>query len=108
DAAGDTSSFTIAVTVIPKCGDGLLQANEECDDDGTESADGCDATCHVEAGWLCQGEPSRCTPMCGDGVIVGGEGCDDGNHAPGDGCASCQVELGWECSGAPSVCVRGA
>ncbi len=32
----------------PQCGNGVLEAGEECDDGNTQNGDGCDATCHLE------------------------------------------------------------
>ena len=59
------------------CGDGLLDAGEQCDDGN----DGCDSACRFEG--------------CGDGVTVIGEECDDGNRRSGDGCdSSCFLEGG--------------
>lgn len=75
----ETSPTTGAV---PLCGNGLLEAGEECDD-GAENDDS--ATCK-----------SDCTAnVCGDGVLLpSAEVCDDGNIQPGDGCdATCQVEV---------------
>ncbi|WP_428261385.1 DUF4215 domain-containing protein [Haliangium sp.] len=67
----------------PRCGDGVLDPGEDCDDGNQASNDGCDSECRLEA------EPDR----CGNGVVDPGEGCDDGNQANGDGCdAECQLE----------------
>jgi cysteine-rich repeat protein len=97
-------------TVEYVCGDGAVDPGEDCDDGDLTGGDGCGATCGVEAGWTCTGEPSACTMMagsCGDGAISAGEACDDGDQIGGDGCsAQCQVEAGWECSGAPSTCTQ--
>ncbi len=46
-----------------RCGDGMLNAGEECDDGNRTADDGCDAECLLE---------------CGDGVLQTGEGCDPG------------------------------
>jgi cysteine-rich repeat protein len=108
DAEGRTFDFTIPFTVISICGDGQVVASEACDDDGTENADGCDAVCEVEAGWLCFGSPSDCHTRCSDGLVVGSEECDDGNHDNGDGCRYCIEMPGWECTGEPSACVEVA
>jgi MYXO-CTERM domain-containing protein len=91
------------------CGDGKLGAmGEICDDGNASNGDGCSATCQIEPGWQCAGEPSVCTPICGDGLIVGDEGCDDKNLVSGDGCsAACVIEPGYSCSGQPSVCSPG-
>jgi cysteine-rich repeat protein len=45
------------------CGDGIITLTEGCDDSGTTPGDGCDASCQVEPGWICTGEPSVCTPV---------------------------------------------
>ena len=89
----------------PLCGDGIVDASEECDDGGESAAcDGdctlaycTDATVNGSAGEICDGgKGSRvcdfdCTPtLCGDGVVnsVAGERCEDGNAIDGDGCDS--------------------
>ena len=47
----------------PTCGDGVIEGTEECDDNGTVPGDGCDASCEIEPGWTCEGEPSVCTEL---------------------------------------------
>ena len=60
----------------PKCGNGVVDAGEECDDGNTNSADGCTNSCTI----------------CGNGVVTAPEQCDDGNLTGGDGCEpSCIV-----------------
>lgn len=60
---------------VPTCGDGILQAPEECDN-GALNAD--DAACKVD-----------CTlAYCGDGLVGPGEACDDGNTSDLDMCNS--------------------
>ena len=88
-----------------ECADGVLQGSESCDDGDTDPNDGCSATCTVEGGWTCTGEPSVCTENCGNGALDAGETCDDGDAASGDGCSdACTVENGYTCTGQPSVC----
>ena len=73
--------FDFETRCLPFCGDGVVTDDEECDDGGRMTGDGCGAGCLIEA--------------CGDGVVQGelGEGCDDGNLVSGDGCdAACKVE----------------
>src|SRR5215510_11433025 len=52
----------------PKCGDGKVDAGEECDDGNTASGDGCSPTCKREASTACslipQGSCSDSTPAC--------------------------------------------
>jgi len=38
----------------------LLDPGEQCDDDNTESGDGCSETCTAELDYVCTGEPSVC------------------------------------------------
>ncbi|MFO0555218.1 MAG: hypothetical protein U0271_42965 [Polyangiaceae bacterium] len=49
------SDFEITVDVATPsfCGDGVLDADEACDDGGSQSGDGCDAACFVEDGLAC-------------------------------------------------------
>jgi len=82
------------------CGDGALDAGEQCDDGNVTSGDGCSTICQLEDGWSCPtpGQPCQRTATCGDGLVQGSEQCDDGNMASGDGCSStCSVESGYVC-----------
>ena len=66
------------------CGDGVVQAGEQCDDGNAVSSDGCSATCQTE-----QVQQN----LCGNSVLEVGEQCDDGNIKDNDGCSStCQTE----------------
>ena len=78
----DTSSCTFV------CGDGSVDAGEGCDDSNATAGDGCDATCAVESGWQCAGDPSVCTAICGDGQVLGTETCDGANV----GAETCQTQ----------------
>ncbi|NMC69299.1 MAG: DUF4215 domain-containing protein, partial [Myxococcales bacterium] len=65
------------------CGNGVVEAGEECDDGNRNDFDGCSGRCFVEIA------------RCGDGVRMGSEECDDGNRTPGDGCdQNCRRETG--------------
>ena len=62
-----------------RCGDGVLQLEEMCDDGGLVNGDGCSSSCTLE--------------QCGDGVVQAREGCDDGNADDLDGCSRlCRIE----------------
>ena len=98
------------------CGDGALDAGEECDDGNASDTDGCLTTCRrarcgdgfVEAGVEecdlgaanADAPDAGCRPdcrlqRCGDGVVdaTHGEQCDDANALAGDGCSPrCWVE----------------
>jgi cysteine-rich repeat protein len=45
--SGDGCSDTCQVE--GGCGDGVVQAGEQCDDDNLDSGDGCDSSCRSEA-----------------------------------------------------------
>ncbi|HMV67419.1 MAG TPA: choice-of-anchor A family protein, partial [Myxococcota bacterium] len=93
-----------------RCGDGIPQAGEQCDDGNAVNNDACTNTCTTprcgdgipQAGEQCDdGNASNfdaCTTSCrtaacGDGYLQPGETCDDGNNANNDGCnAACQPE----------------
>ncbi len=106
--ASPCSGIITLVSLPVICGDGFVEGTETCDDDGTTPDDGCDASCQIETGWICVGEPSLCSWACGNGVIDHiwwDEACDDGGTTPGDGCDdSCQIESDWTCAGEPSIC----
>lgn len=91
-----------AFELQPVCGNGDVEAAEECDDGNTVDGDGCNADCVLE--------------FCGDGVVQSNEGCDDGNTVDGDGCnANCVLEscgdgveqTGEECDDGNSVNTDG-
>ncbi|NMC71181.1 MAG: DUF4215 domain-containing protein, partial [Myxococcales bacterium] len=55
------------------CGNGVVEAGEECDDGNSLNDDGCTVLCTF--------------PRCGDGLLDrSSEECDDRNADPGDGC----------------------
>ena len=73
-----TFAYTLQASLALKiCGNGIVEAPEQCDGGPTCAAD--------------------CTliPICGDGIISGAEICDDSNTVNGDGCSSaCTFEGG--------------
>jgi cysteine-rich repeat protein len=86
------------------CGDGIIDAGEECDDANVDPTDGCTNTCTI-CGDSVVTAPEECDPPgagcalnctlegCGNGLIEAGETCDDGNTADGDACpATCVIE----------------
>ncbi len=56
------------------CGDGVVQASEQCDDGNIVDNDGCSGRCMDE--------------FCGDGTVQPPEQCDDGNTRSNDDCSS--------------------
>jgi cysteine-rich repeat protein len=78
--------------MLPGCGDGRVDAVEQCDDGNQSNIDGCTNLCR--------------SPACGDGFQQSGEECDDGNLVASDLCTnSCRkpecgdaiVQSGEEC-----------
>jgi cysteine-rich repeat protein len=67
--------FNINCVPEPYCGDGHVDAGEECDDGNTDNGDGCSANCQIEE-----------QPYCGDGIKQSNEQCDDGNSNNLDSC----------------------
>ncbi len=54
------SSAAASQATTSSCGNAFKDASEACDDGNLKAGDGCDATCHLEPGWLCAGTPSQC------------------------------------------------
>lgn len=81
--------------MLVNCGNGLVEADESCDDGNRSDDDGCSSRCQLEAGWTCESTPmSVCVELCGDGVVTPGEECDlgTGNGDPVGGCGlDCRV-----------------
>jgi cysteine-rich repeat protein len=79
-------TFYVLPPKPPCCGDGRVDAGEQCDDGNTAGGDGCSSDCKLEP---------PAPPHCGDGHVDPGEACDDGNTTDGDGCsATCTLEIG--------------
>lgn len=82
---------------LDTCGDGVIDAEEDCDDGNATVMDGCSG-CRVDPQYTCTGQPSECH-TCGDGFRNAGEQCDDGELIDQDspGCENCLIVPGWEC-----------
>ncbi len=82
------------------CGDGFLEANEQCDDGNTVGGDCCDATCSFEvAGSACADDANLCTDDVCDGAgacthASNTVACDD--HS---GCTQNDACSGGTCTG---------
>ena len=83
----------VCTSTVLRCGNGVPDSGELCDDGNFTDGDGCDSNCTLTG--------------CGNGIRTSGEGCDDGNLARGDGCAAtCQPETMLD--DAAQKCVNGA
>jgi cysteine-rich repeat protein len=58
-SSGGIAGGGVGGASVDHCGDGILDSGEACDDKNAVTGDGCNR-CSREAGWLCQGQPSRC------------------------------------------------
>jgi cysteine-rich repeat protein len=85
--------ITCTFTNTQTCGNGDVQAGEQCDDGDLDNADGCSNLCQIEQGFECNGEPSVCTPIAEicDGVDNNANGQTDEGfpNTDGDGQADC-------------------
>ncbi len=75
------------------CGNGTLEALEQCDDGNRTNGDGCSSGCVIETTVV-----PPVPQVCGNGTREGTEQCDDGNTISGDGCtAACVLEIPAQC-----------
>jgi len=109
-------SMCVEEVLEGKCGNGILDDGEECDDGNNNvvgadltkrGGDGCTPDCKIEVGWRCYNTPFNTRTLCehnecGDSFINPKspefEECDDGNLIDGDGCTSeCKKMRGYFC-----------
>jgi cysteine-rich repeat protein len=77
--AGPVFSTDVPALGSANCGNGMLDAGEQCDDGDQDDCDGCDSNCTNSS-------------VCGNGIQCAPEQCDDGNGMSGDGCeADCTL-----------------
>jgi len=92
----DISDINFA-NYLPKCGNNILDAGEECDQSN-------DRNCTTTSGYAGLQSCDNCSwgeciteEFCGDGIVNGPEECDDGNNEDDDGCSSiCEIEQSAE------------
>jgi cysteine-rich repeat protein len=93
------------------CGDGKIHADENCDDGGTSTGDGCAADCTWESppndfvryyyarANAAVGVITYASGTCGDGVVQHGESCDNGAEVGSLGCLACVIQTNARCTG---------
>jgi cysteine-rich repeat protein len=86
ETPADTPTATPTATATPTptsntalCGNGAVEANEECDDGNTAPDDGCDATCAIEPGC-----PPAVDPSCRAPITAGKASIARASANPGD------------------------
>lgn len=111
--ASSSSSGGGAGGSAPSCGNGSIDAGEDCDGallGGKTCATilgDANATGALECSASCVFDPSGCSagPICGDGFLQAGEECDDGNAVNNDRCSNaCKTickgsEIKWSVNG---------
>lgn len=112
----DTSEDPNACEAADRCGNGVIEDREICDDGNPRPGDGCDVECLLELGTgpctvgaqcatgVCNAlaaDPVCAAPdVCGNGLTEMNEECDDGNGISGDGCGeACDLENAWRGGG---------
>jgi cysteine-rich repeat protein len=110
------------LALVAVCGDGALDAGEECDDGNVAGGDCCSSACTIEpagtvcraaatpcdAAEACNGADADCPP---DGSLSDGSACDDGDACTaGDRCAAggCAGDRDPLCDLAPFLCHKNA
>ncbi len=65
-----TATTTVMLNPTAICGDRWMMGTEGCDDGNTTAGDGCSATCTIEGGYNCTGNPSVCTQDTGPTITA--------------------------------------
>ena len=124
DATASTTDATSTTVGPATCGNGQIEAGEECDDGNDVDTDACTSACQIA---VCgdaivqadveecddgnQDDADACThacqnAVCGDAIVGPGEACDDGNQVDDDACSNlcalptcgdAKVQQGEEC-----------
>ncbi|CAK74180.1 unnamed protein product (macronuclear) [Paramecium tetraurelia] len=98
---------------MPKCGDGIIVQEEECDDGSEYQLDTC-LNCKFQCPQYCKScaygvctncfsgfyldiVSNSCNSVCGDKILASDEVCDDGNDLKYDGCYQCKYQCQMEC-----------
>ena len=81
--------------VPPSCGNGVIEANESCDDGNTSAGDGCDSSCAKELGQSCMNSTECGSGNC-DGTV---------NQCVCDEDIDCQMGQSCNLGANPHACV---
>ena len=104
-----TNLFVITGQTIDVCGNGILDAGEDCDDGNKLAGDCCSPTCKFEplgspctAPTICTNNACNGAGVCGSVSLNDGLACTDGNV-----CTVADTCTGGACLGTPKNCVDG-
>lgn len=73
-SSSSSSAPAVGEAYVARCGNGVRDPGEQCDDGNAFDTDGCTIACRL--------------PRCGDGSVQEGEQCDDGNDLNNDACTN--------------------
>ncbi len=113
--ASSVQDTTNVKLYIWRCGNGVIDSGEDCDDGNTISRDGCSANCLNEGTALCAGfdpatpdTPGTGENCCGNGRREAGEDCDGVSFPNGCKAAAVATDNCTSEGTAPPVCGNGA
>lgn len=96
---GSCATDCKAYIPLPSCGDGIIQAPEQCDKGGSNGT--ADSGCDI-----------RCRNRCGNGIKESGEQCDDGKNDGSYGTCNANCTLAGYCGdgmkSGPEECDKGS
>lgn len=102
----DTQCDSGGMCCPPVCGNGFVELDEECDENGNNGGPACACSTDCKVAGLCTGDASVCGvtdadcataggACCGNGIVTSPEECDDKNRVDDDGCSNqCTTEVG--------------
>ncbi len=86
-----------------RCGDGIIDGGETCDEGASTPSGGC-VQCQIQKNWKCETPGTPCVATtCGDGVVDGIEECDEQS----EGCVECRIVTGYHCDSNGKNCTKG-
>lgn len=92
-----------------RCGNGLIEDGENCDDGNVSNGDGCSADCLLEGTLMsCNVSGEPCVNECGNGEIESGEACDGGVGCSIGTCLHTGTQKCSSTGGAAPCCGNGS
>ncbi|EAS02540.2 myxococcus cysteine-rich repeat protein (macronuclear) [Tetrahymena thermophila SB210] len=93
-----SKEFDLDICTTLKCGDGIRDQDEECDDGNQINSDACSLNCKIQKGYSCiqdiGSSKFKCQSTCGDRIKSNDEECDSADV----GCSSdCKIISNYGC-----------